>query len=177
MHFNKGLNILIGENNSGKTAIIDALRICIGYGNLWLYLGISGHQRRALKTYDFMEHREVKFALAALVIIFFSIGVLFRKRISYFFCPLSNYTGKIYKGKSHYLFLLHFFISFGLCIGSYAILNKNERISAMFEDVGIRLLTILGIWIMFFYIVGLSIELYLLKTDEDYRNWKKSDGK
>ncbi|MDP2883759.1 MAG: AAA family ATPase [Ignavibacteria bacterium] len=32
--FNKGLNILIGENNSGKTAIIDALRICIGYGNL-----------------------------------------------------------------------------------------------------------------------------------------------
>lgn len=32
--FNKGLNILIGENNSGKTSIIDALRICIGYGNL-----------------------------------------------------------------------------------------------------------------------------------------------
>lgn len=32
--FNKGLNILIGENNSGKTTIIDALRICIGYGNL-----------------------------------------------------------------------------------------------------------------------------------------------
>jgi putative ATP-dependent endonuclease of OLD family len=32
--FNKGLNILIGENNSGKTAIIDSLRICLGYGNL-----------------------------------------------------------------------------------------------------------------------------------------------
>lgn len=32
--FNKGLNILIGENNSGKTAIIDALRICIGHGNM-----------------------------------------------------------------------------------------------------------------------------------------------
>ncbi|MFH1563921.1 MAG: AAA family ATPase [Nitrospirota bacterium] len=32
--FNKGINILIGENNSGKTAIIDALRICIGYGNV-----------------------------------------------------------------------------------------------------------------------------------------------
>ena len=32
--FNKGLNILIGENNSGKTAIVDALSICIGYGNL-----------------------------------------------------------------------------------------------------------------------------------------------
>ena len=30
--FNKGINIIIGENNSGKTAIIDALRICLGYG-------------------------------------------------------------------------------------------------------------------------------------------------
>ena len=31
--FNKGLNILIGENNSGKTALIDALRVCLSYGN------------------------------------------------------------------------------------------------------------------------------------------------
>jgi len=29
--FNKGLNILIGENNSGKTRIIDALRLCLSY--------------------------------------------------------------------------------------------------------------------------------------------------
>lgn len=34
LSFNKGVNILIGENNSGKTAIIDALRICLGYGKL-----------------------------------------------------------------------------------------------------------------------------------------------
>ena len=33
LHFNKGLNVLIGENNSSKTAIIDALRICLSYGN------------------------------------------------------------------------------------------------------------------------------------------------
>jgi putative ATP-dependent endonuclease of OLD family len=32
LSFQKGVNILIGENNSGKTAIIDALRICLGYG-------------------------------------------------------------------------------------------------------------------------------------------------
>ncbi|MDW3210872.1 MAG: AAA family ATPase [Reichenbachiella sp.] len=31
--FNKGLNVLIGENNAGKSAIIDALRICLSYGN------------------------------------------------------------------------------------------------------------------------------------------------
>jgi len=32
--FNKGVNIIIGENNTGKTAIIDALRICLGYGKV-----------------------------------------------------------------------------------------------------------------------------------------------
>ena len=33
MNFNKGLNVLIGENSAGKTAIIDALRLCLSYGN------------------------------------------------------------------------------------------------------------------------------------------------
>jgi putative ATP-dependent endonuclease of the OLD family len=32
IHFNKGLNVIIGENNSGKSAIIDSLRICLGWG-------------------------------------------------------------------------------------------------------------------------------------------------
>lgn len=31
--FQKGLNILIGPNNAGKTTIIDAIRICLNYGN------------------------------------------------------------------------------------------------------------------------------------------------
>lgn len=33
LSLHKGLNVLIGENNSGKTAIIDALRLCLGWGN------------------------------------------------------------------------------------------------------------------------------------------------
>ena len=31
--FQKGLNILIGSNNAGKTTVIDAIRICLNYGN------------------------------------------------------------------------------------------------------------------------------------------------
>lgn len=33
LNFNKGLNVLIGENNAGKSTIIDALRVCLSYGN------------------------------------------------------------------------------------------------------------------------------------------------
>lgn len=33
--FNKDLNIIVGENNSGKSAVIDALRICLTYGDQW----------------------------------------------------------------------------------------------------------------------------------------------
>jgi putative ATP-dependent endonuclease of the OLD family len=32
VEFNKGVNILIGENNSGKSAVLDALRVCLSYG-------------------------------------------------------------------------------------------------------------------------------------------------
>ena len=38
--FSKGVNILIGENNSGKTAVLDALRVCLSYGkqrrDIWI---------------------------------------------------------------------------------------------------------------------------------------------
>lgn len=33
LNLNKGLNVLIGENNSGKTAIIDALRLVLEESN------------------------------------------------------------------------------------------------------------------------------------------------
>lgn len=41
LYFKNGLNILIGENNSGKTAIIDALRICLGCGKPDNYIYIQ----------------------------------------------------------------------------------------------------------------------------------------
>lgn len=42
--FNKGLNIIIGENNSGKTAVIDALRIGLGHGKHWKDIGIRNEE-------------------------------------------------------------------------------------------------------------------------------------
>ncbi len=43
-NFNKGLNILIGENNSGKSAVIDALRICLSYGKQWREIGVKNDE-------------------------------------------------------------------------------------------------------------------------------------
>jgi putative ATP-dependent endonuclease of OLD family len=42
--FNKGVNIIIGENNAGKSAIIDALRICLSQGKQWRDIGIRNEE-------------------------------------------------------------------------------------------------------------------------------------
>ncbi len=32
IHWHQGLNVLVGPNNTGKTAILDSLRLCLGIG-------------------------------------------------------------------------------------------------------------------------------------------------
>lgn len=63
LNFNKGLNILIGENNAGKTAIIDALRICLGYGNPWKDIYISASDFYLNKTDPSMPLGDIEFHL------------------------------------------------------------------------------------------------------------------
>jgi len=41
IEFNKGVNIIVGENNVGKTSIIDAIRICLSIGKQWRDIGIK----------------------------------------------------------------------------------------------------------------------------------------
>jgi len=67
--FNKGVNIIIGENNSGKTAVIDALRICLSYGSLtrdiyikkdedfYINSHIPGHESDEIR-FDLIFHPE-----------------------------------------------------------------------------------------------------------------------
>ncbi len=33
LNFSEGLNVIVGENNTGKTAVLDALRLCLGIGS------------------------------------------------------------------------------------------------------------------------------------------------
>lgn len=68
LDFNNGVNILIGENNSGKTAVIDALRICLSYGKQWreVYVSLSdfrvdkNNPEKGLEDIEFHLHFEVE---------------------------------------------------------------------------------------------------------------------
>ncbi|MFC4478978.1 ATP-dependent nuclease [Flavobacterium chungangensis] len=41
LEFNKGVNIIIGENNAGKSAVMDAVRICLSLGRQWRDIGVK----------------------------------------------------------------------------------------------------------------------------------------
>ena len=63
LNFNHGLNVLVGENNAGKTAIIDALKISLGYGNQKRDLYVSLGDFHIDKTILSEEHHDIEFHL------------------------------------------------------------------------------------------------------------------
>lgn len=63
LNFNKGLNVLIGENNAGKSAIIDALRVCLSYGNQRREIYISQSDFHIDKSTLDKELNEIEFHL------------------------------------------------------------------------------------------------------------------
>jgi len=63
LNFNKGLNVLIGENNAGKTAIIDALRVCLSYGNQRRDIFISESDFYIDRTAIKDTHNDIEFHL------------------------------------------------------------------------------------------------------------------
>ncbi len=63
INFQEGVNIIIGENNSGKTAIIDALRICYGYGSQWRDKYIRKSDFHIDKNHHDEEYPDIEFHL------------------------------------------------------------------------------------------------------------------
>lgn len=63
INFQKGVNILIGENNSGKSTIIDALRICLGYGKSEKSISIKETDLHINRNDVNEENTEIQFDL------------------------------------------------------------------------------------------------------------------
>jgi putative ATP-dependent endonuclease of the OLD family len=63
LNFKKGVNILIGENNSGKTAIIDVLRICLGYGKADNNINIQETDLHINPENPLEKNKEIQFDL------------------------------------------------------------------------------------------------------------------
>ena len=119
-----------------------------------------------------MSEDKVRIALFGLVIVFFAMLFLFRKRLTYPFCTLEKYTGKINKGKSHYFTIVHLFLSFGLAIVSYVLLKNIAILTTLFEDTVIRLSSVFLLWLFWIFVVGWLIERYLVSTDKEYQAWR-----
>ena len=121
-----------------------------------------------------MSEDKVRIALFGLVIVFFAMLFLFRKRLTYPFCTLEKYTGKINKGKSHYFTIVHLFLSFGLAIVSYVLLKNIAILTTLFEDTVIRLSSVFLLWLFWIFVVGWLIERYLVSTDKEYQAWRST---
>ena len=52
LNFNDNVNIIIGENNAGKSTIIDALRICLSIGKQWKDVGIKNDEDFHINVYE-----------------------------------------------------------------------------------------------------------------------------
>lgn len=63
LDFNSGVNIIIGENNSGKSAIIDVLRICLGYGKTEKDIYIKESDLHINQNNPLEKNREIRFDL------------------------------------------------------------------------------------------------------------------
>jgi len=63
INFNKGVNIMIGENNSGKTAVFDALRVCLSYGKQRRDIWVSSNNFYLDKNDPNAETDDIEFHL------------------------------------------------------------------------------------------------------------------
>lgn len=119
-----------------------------------------------------MLENKARIFLFGLVALFSALLFLFRRRIAYPFCPLEKYTGKIGKGKSQNLLIVHILLSSGSCLFTYSLLDSLALFEAAFDNTVIRISTLLILWLFWISVLGWLIELYLEATDKKYKGWK-----
>ena len=119
-----------------------------------------------------MDNNE-RIAVGAIAVIFLAFAYLIRKYVSYFFCPLEKYTGQINNGKSIYILIPHLISSFGLNVVIFLFLLDFDVIEDYFDNDLVRIGSFLILWFTLTFLIGLLIELYLMKTDFEYRTWKQ----
>ena len=108
----------------------------------------------------------------ALVIMFAFFGYVFRKKISYIFCPLEKYTGRFLRGKSSYIGLIHLILSFAFSAISFFPISDLKFTQDLFNNDAIRISSFILLLIIWLFIIGLLIEEYLIKSDKEYKRWK-----
>ena len=114
-----------------------------------------------------------KIYLVGLLLLLLAAAYLLRRNISYLFCPLQKYAGRIGKGKSTKIGMVHVFISLVPSMFLFGWLDGFGNLQSYFELTFVRILVFLCIWILFFLIIGVCLEQYLLATDPEFRAWKR----
>jgi hypothetical protein len=107
------------------------------------------------------------------VFLFFCFGWLSRKKIAYFFCPLKKYSSYEYGRKAFYIGTMHLVIAIGLCVITFDLLYNITALNQLFKNTAFRITSFMVLWFAWLFFLGLLIEIFLVRTDEEYRIWKQ----
>lgn len=114
----------------------------------------------------------LKIYFATFVVLALILGYFFKSILPYIFCPLEKYKGQIGKGKTNSLLVLHLVLSLALSVTSFLIIDNFEIFKYSFQNNLIRIFSFLIIWIASFLLIGILIEIFLTRTDREYKAWK-----
>ena len=123
------------------------------------------------RHFDFTDKSKIGFLFLSLI--FLGILLVFRRLIKYPFCDLESYSGKYGRGISNYYFIIHMIVSLGLTIACLFLFSDNRAVNDFFQNTVFRFGAIFLIWMLWALGIGYLIELYLEKTDVEYKQWKK----
>ncbi len=120
---------------------------------------------------------DVEYILSGIVLILMVLIYVFRKWISYLYCPLEKYEGRYY-GKSYYTFFIHIFTSAFVAISLFIFVSNSFDLIDLFErKSNVRIISFISLFLFIFLIIGFLIDKYLVATDKKYNEWKKNKQK